>query len=715
MRTLFTRFLFFIALLLVCNIQLFAQQGESIYGDAAKADVKMNYVYSYEDAIRKARAEKKLIFFNCFADWAVPCHGMNKMVFSDQQFCDYMDKTFVNLFIDVTTETGRPLAEKYGIKTFAQYLVLDENGEIVHRIVGGSKLPEFKDLLEMSLSPKTSLKGMNEKYATGKYDKKFLLTYAEVLSHANEMERYKQICKEYMGMITPKEYCKKENWGIFTSLIDNRNNELYQYLVDHKAEFVKENGLDMVNVVLERQFIMEVLNYAQTATASDAKNLMSLFDDIQKAHIPDSSFIYFLYDIGKLRMEKKYEDILVKMDEYKSLDDRLRVNLELSFDFPEMTDKQRQTVIAYLLKASERETSQKVISQLKQMANLMENYEGIIFEQGKMEDVLKKAAEKNMPIFLDCYTSWCGPCKMMAKNVFTLPQIGKFFNEHFVNYKLDMEKGEGIEIAKKYGIKAYPTLIFIDAKGNLISKSIGAKNGNSLIQFANDALNADLNYTEVKAAYEKGEKTGTMLINYIKVMRMADEMDEKEGQKLLDNYLAGLSADDYYHPSNWALIKEMSNDVNGKLFDTLVKNHQTFANQNGEEQVNKQIEKVVFPYFIDYLNNRISYEQISSVMNRLNESEYPAEYSLMHLKKLLPLVNEKNVTAILSYYKDHIVAISNSSTKLNLDVLLHNFLDIANEAQKIEMKNYAEQQLDGCDPRAKNGYLRLLSAIQESL
>ena len=715
MRTLSIRFLFFMALMLICHINVFAQQQESIYGDAVKADVKMNYVYSYEDAIRKARAEKKLIFFNCFADWAVPCHGMNKMVFSDQKFCDYMDKTFVNLFIDVTSETGRPLAEKYGIKTFAQYLVLDENGDIVHRIVGGSELPEFKELVMMSLSPKTSLKGMNEKYATGKYNKNFLISYANVLFHANEMERYKQICKEYLGMITPKEYSKKENWKVFTSLIESRDDELYQYLIDHKAEFAKENGLDYVNVVLERQFITDVLNYAQTATASDAKNMMSLFDDIQKAYIPDSSFIYFLYDIGKLRMEKKYEEILNKMSEYKSLDDRLRVSLELSFDFPEMTNKQRMAVIAYLRKASERETSKNVVSQLKQMANLMENYEGIIFEQGRMADVLQKAAEKNLPVFLDCYTSWCGPCKMMAKNIFTLPAIGKFFNEHFVNYKLDMEKGEGIEIAKKYGIKAYPTLIFIDSKGDLIGKSIGAKDGNSLIQFAQDALNADLNYTQVKTAYEKGERTGTVIMNYVKVMTMANEMDEKEGQKLLDNYLAGLSADDYYNPSNWAIVKEMSNDVNGKLFDTLVKNHQTFATQNGEEQVNKQIEKAVFPYFIDYLNNRINYEQISSVMNRLNESEYPAEYSLMHLKKLLPLVNEKNVTAILSYYKDHIAAISNSSTKLNLDVLLHNFLDIADEAQKIEMKNYAEQQLEECDPRAKNGYLRLISAIKESL
>ena len=96
---------FTLVLNLVCFLALgsFAQ---SMYGDAVKADVKMKYVYSFEEALKKAKEENKLIFFNCFADWAVPCHSMNKLVFSDQEFADWMDKHFVNFFIDVTT--GRP-------------------------------------------------------------------------------------------------------------------------------------------------------------------------------------------------------------------------------------------------------------------------------------------------------------------------------------------------------------------------------------------------------------------------------------------------------------------------------------------------------------------------------------------------------------------------------------------------------------------------------
>ena len=61
------------------------------------------------------------------------------------------------------TQEGRKLAERYKIKFYAHYLILDEKGEIIHRISGGSKAPEFKEKLKLSLNPKTSLAGMNQR------------------------------------------------------------------------------------------------------------------------------------------------------------------------------------------------------------------------------------------------------------------------------------------------------------------------------------------------------------------------------------------------------------------------------------------------------------------------------------------------------------------------------------------------------------------------
>ena len=58
---------------------------------------------------------------------------------------------------------------------------------------------------------------------------------------------------------------------------------------------------------------------------------------------------------------------------------------------------------------------------------LLENNKGIQFYNGTFEETLLKAQKEKKLIFLDGYTSWCAPCKMMNTTVFTQPEVGQFF------------------------------------------------------------------------------------------------------------------------------------------------------------------------------------------------------------------------------------------------------------------------------------------------
>ena len=68
---------------------------------------------------------------------------------------------------------------------------------------------------------------------------------------------------------------------------------------------------------------------------------------------------------------------------------------------------------------------------------------GISFEkEGTLfKEAVQKATATKKLIFLDCYTSWCGPCKKMAKDIFPLEEVGKFMNPAYVSIQIDMEKG----------------------------------------------------------------------------------------------------------------------------------------------------------------------------------------------------------------------------------------------------------------------------------
>src|SRR5205085_10762014 len=80
---------------------------------------------------------------------------------------------------------------------------------------------------------------------------------------------------------------------------------------------------------------------------------------------------------------------------------------------------------------------------------------GLNLFQGTFNEALAKAKEQNKLLFIDCFTTWCGPCKLMDAHVFTNDSVFNYFNSKFVCYRSDMEKGEGIDIAKRYSIKNY--------------------------------------------------------------------------------------------------------------------------------------------------------------------------------------------------------------------------------------------------------------------
>lgn len=139
--------------------------------------------------------------------------------------------------------------------------------------------------------------------------------------------------------------------------------------------------------------------------------------------------------------------------------------------------------------------------------------QGIKFEDSNFAAIVAKAKKENKLIFIDAYASWCGPCKLMAKNIFPLKGVGDYYNSHFINAKIDMEKGEGIELAKKYNVKAFPTYLFINAKGEAVHRTLGYVEENDFIQFAKDAEDPNKRLTSLKEQFEKGEKDQEFLKN----------------------------------------------------------------------------------------------------------------------------------------------------------------------------------------------------------
>lgn len=108
--------------------------------------------------------------------------------------------------------------------------------------------------------------------------------------------------------------------------------------------------------------------------------------------------------------------------------------------------------------------------------------QGIKFYQGTWNQLLSDAAKTHKPFFVDIYATWCGPCKAMAAKTFKDATVAEYVDQHFLAYQIDAEKGEGISLAEKFRINAYPTVIFFNQKGEEVGREVGFENAETFLQ-----------------------------------------------------------------------------------------------------------------------------------------------------------------------------------------------------------------------------------------
>ncbi|SKA44189.1 Thioredoxin [Chitinophaga eiseniae] len=160
---------------------------------------------------------------------------------------------------------------------------------------------------------------------------------------------------------------------------------------------------------------------------------------------------------------------------------------------------------------------------------------GIPFFKGSWKELLKEARQQDKMIFVDVYTEWCGPCKYMDREVFTDRRVAQKYEAPFIAYKLDAEKGEGVTLARKYNVGAYPTFLFLNSDGYLVHKAVGEREKAPFIQLADAAVRAGAdknNPGNLEKIFKEGNREPEFLKQYLRSLAAAD-LDNSE---VLDAY-----------------------------------------------------------------------------------------------------------------------------------------------------------------------------------
>lgn len=158
------------------------------------------------------------------------------------------------------------------------------------------------------------------------------------------------------------------------------------------------------------------------------------------------------------------------------------------------------------------------------LAQMQPDNKGIQWTTGlTWGQVKEKAKQENKFIFMDCYATWCGPCKAMDKEIYPDEKVGVLVNENFIAVKVQMDSTandiEPIrkwypsvkEIKTRYTIPGYPAFLFFSPEGELVHQDVGFKPVKDFVALVNDALDPSTQLTNIMEQYRTGKLSPSSL------------------------------------------------------------------------------------------------------------------------------------------------------------------------------------------------------------
>ncbi len=261
------------------------------------------------------------------------------------------------------------------------------------------------------------------------------------------------------------------------------------------------------------------------------------------------------------------------------------------------------------------------------------NAQGIEFIHD-LETALKKAKTENKIVFVDFYTSWCAPCKVMSNEVFPQEKVGEFYNKEFINCKIQCDdNGIGVELGKKYKVQAYPTLMYLDKTGEEIHSAAGSLSADGLISLGKTALNPDKNMFSLIKEWRAGNRQEAFVNKYFKALKEAYRHDLLNTDFL--TYFDGLSKNEKLKKSSFELVKYVNPAPFSAAFEYIETNKKDYYRSVGAAEVDKYIAGSYLGYLRGVLMNGFSNKdltQFNTDMAKFKAKNYPYydEYAMYY-------------------------------------------------------------------------------------
>lgn len=192
----------------------------------------------------------------------------------------------------------------------------------------------------------------------------------------------------------------------------------------------------------------------------------------------------------------------------------------------------------------------------------------IVFTDIKSENdwnnAFKAARDSGKLVFLDIYATWCGPCKYLESAIYPDSALGDYYNQEFVNLKLDGESPFGRLMARKFRLNSYPTMYYLESNENLITSIIGVRQADVLLTLGGEIVMGIEKFASFPSRMEENSLTAAELQEYYDHLI---KIEQKEGAARVSGYMTeAMEASDILSPEFKSLVLGSPVDINSPVF-----------------------------------------------------------------------------------------------------------------------------------------------------
>lgn len=265
--------------------------------------------------------------------------------------------------------------------------------------------------------------------------------------------------------------------------------------------------------------------------------------------------------------------------------------------------------------------------------------EGITFFEGSLAELQREAIDQGKLIFIDAWADWCQSCKEMEKKTFSDPAVASFFNEHFLSWRLDMDKSPDLDEFEVFRISKLPDYLFLNPQGMLQYRASGFMDAEELIGAAKAAIKGQGHLLTYRGDYDAGNRDAQFVSDYLMALDVISANSEVE--RIGKDYLSMVKTEELIEDKYWDIIFLSVHDLNTREFNFVLDNYDKFVEKHGKDQVDDVVVRV--------------YERTFEVL-----AEKPDEKLLQASKRVIKTVLDSPLEAdalilndAMSYYAFH--------------------------------------------------------------